>query len=280
MSNKPKGKNNFFIIIACVFFVFFIIGKCSYNDEKKEKTENTNIDNLNTEAVINSENIMTFSELWECKKANIPDFKEYEHLQNYSFDELCRFYRMLEIEYFNLLGAIDVRVDNIPEILAEENQISKYVFLEVKSYFKKFNNYCEEFNTRYFKNNPDLLINPNYYASIISTAYIGNFTFDCNINLGKSNKEKVESLINEKIDWLKNNLPDFYDGFRILKISYIDEITDIEKTYDYSYIYRKKDNLLKQMKYGNGTYGKELPEKEKHWWMKSWNNMEKLNQIS
>lgn len=34
------------------------------------------------------------------------------------------------------------------------------------------------------------------------------------------------------------------------------------------------------MKYGNGTYGKELPEKEKHWWMKSWNNMEKLNQIS
>ncbi|MGN0740561.1 MAG: hypothetical protein ACI4LX_10370 [Treponema sp.] len=272
---KTNKKRNFIIPVILLFLFFILIGKCtSYNNEEEKKSEEASKQNIE-----NIEDKMTFSELWEYKKANIPDFKEYEHLKSYSFDELCRFYRMLEIEYFNVLGSIDTRVDRTPEVLAEKNQISKYVFLETKSYFRKFYDYCDEFNKEYFKRNSDLLINPNYNGSITSTAYIGNFTFDCYFKLGKVSKEKLETLINEKIDWLKNNLPDFYDGLRILRISYIDEITDVEKTYDYSYIYRKKDNQLKQMKYGNGTYGKELPEKEKHWWMKSWNNMEKLNQI-
>ena len=87
------------------------------------------------------------------------------------------------------------------------------------------------------------------------------------IKFWEINKNDIEEKINEKIEWLKLNIPEFYDGFRIMSISYIDDVTDVNKTYDFSYIYRKRDSILKKMNYGCGSFGKELPENEKHWWM-------------
>ena len=180
---------------------------------------------------------------WISCKNEIPSFEKYEHLKNYSFEEISYFYRMLQIEYFNKKGSIDARLDDAPDKLAEQKQISKYVFLEVKTYFSEFYEYCREFNKNYFNKNEKLFIKPNYYASISSTAYIGNFTFNCSLNFGKINKNDIEEKINEKIEWLKLNIPEFYDGFRIMSISYIDDVTDVNKTYDFSYIYRKRDSI-------------------------------------
>lgn len=33
------------------------------------------------------------------------------------------------------------------------------------------------------------------------------------------------------------------------------------------------------MNYGCGSFGKELPENEKHWWMDGWNDLQKLAQL-
>lgn len=282
--NRRINKKLLPIIIAIFTFLIITccIGTCSDKKDNQKKQESITVNNIKEELESKVNEIENFSNMnkeWISCKNGIPSFEKYEHLKNYSFEEISYFYRMLQIEYFNKKGSIDARLDDAPDKLAEQKQISKYVFLEVKTYFSKFYEYCREFNKNYFNKNEKLFIKPNYYASISSTAYIGNFTFNCSLNFGKINKNDIEEKINEKIEWLKLNIPEFYDGFRIMSISYIDDVTDVNKTYDFSYIYRKRDSILKKMNYGCGSFGKELPENEKHWWMDGWNDLQKLAQL-
>jgi hypothetical protein len=216
----------------------------------------------------------TLTEWWNYKYTEIPTYKNTKYLANYSVDELLKYYRILAVEsYNNKLGYRENKYDE----LAEKTGLHKDFYDELSQYTGSYYEYLDNTLKEYFLANKVLGIEPNYYSSIHDTAFIGVLTFDCDITINKCKDDKdIQIEIDKKIAYLQNNLPNIIQGFRILSVKYECEKTGTSGSLKIGYLWRRKDNLLRVMDEGRGTYGATLPEKTQHWNQDSWNDNKKL----
>lgn len=213
----------------------------------------------------------TFDIWWKYKYNSLPNYQNYEYLKEFSLDTLIKYYRILSIEFFNTKGS--GRNSNTTEKLAEKMNIRKEIFEELNNYFGlEYYKYLGNITKEYFKDN-DIGITPDYYLPINSTVYIGEHTFNCSITINKCKDDpKFQEEVGSIIIYLKTNLPERIQGFRIFSVKYECDETGTNGSMNIGYMWRRSDDFLLKMNEGIGTYGKQLPEDTLHWHEDSWND--------
>ena len=262
MKNKLSG----------ILILIIILFGCSKKNENNQAVITETAKNIDGIAITTGD---TFTEWWNYKYQTLPEYKDNEYLKEYDLELLLKYYRILSIEYFNTKGRD--RSNTVELNLAEKLDMNYQFFMELNSYIGlEYYKYLGEITKEYFSDN-DYGIIPDYYSPIWSTAYLGNHTFNCSLEIpGCKGDKDIYEKINSKIEYLKQNLPELIDGFRILSIKCkCDSIGTSEKL-GMGYIWIRKDNKLIEMEEDYGTYSKALPEDTIHWSQDSWNDGEEL----
>lgn len=280
LEKAKKEKLKVVIFLCSISFICFTscnFGKKTNNDGKINLT---NENSIKVDETLNPANC-SFCEWWNLKYSDIPShekgkYSDYKYIYNYSIEDLLKYYQILEIAHWN--GEIGYRQTEYDQI-AEKTRLHKNFFYELDSYIGlEYMKYLGGITKEYFKANKELGIEPDYYSPINGTAYIGLLTLNCSIVID-SNKDDpyLDEKIESKISYLKDNLPDIIQGFKVTDVKYIDKVSGTSGYLSKGYLWRRKDNcFMKFTNYRKGTKAEKSPEKEDDWLSRSWNDSKKI----
>lgn len=273
MKLKENGKFVLLLLVSIFITCCTVKNKSQKENNVKEKEEPT-VANL------------TFNEWWKYKYQNIPSNIEgeyiqgeyagrykkrpykFEYISKYDIDTLLKYYKIFMIANWN--KEISSVKEHKYDKLAEKTNMHKDFYSELSTYMAFYYlDYLDTITKEWFAEHKELGIEPYYYSSIRNTAYVDTLTFDCDIVVNlPPDADDFDVEINKIIMYLKENLPDMIQGFRVLDVKYVNTVSGTSNFLNYGYIWRRKDNSLLKLNKSGHNYN--------DWGNDSWNDGKKI----